>query len=190
MSVTLPTSHDERAGLRPLWGVLLILGLVSIVLGILAVSSTFVATLASVVVFGVLLMVAGVTEVIHAVMVRHWRSFALHLLAAGIYLMVGLFMLEDPVRAAAVLTLLFAASFFVGGLLRAVFSVVVASPGWPGVLLHGLVDLLLGVIILSGWPGSSLGIIGLFVGLDLIFHGMAWVSLALSVRAYKPVSSA
>jgi hypothetical protein len=34
-------------------------------------------------------------------------------------------MLEDPVRAAAVLTLLLAAAFFVGGLLRILFSLVV-----------------------------------------------------------------
>jgi uncharacterized membrane protein HdeD (DUF308 family) len=43
------------------------------------------------------------------------RGFALHLLAAALYLLTGLFMLEDPVRAAAVLTLLLAASFIVGG---------------------------------------------------------------------------
>jgi uncharacterized membrane protein HdeD (DUF308 family) len=117
-------------------------------------------------------------------MVRNWRGFALHLLAAGLYLLTGLFMLEDPERAAAVLTLLIAAGFLVGGLLRTIFSLVERFHGWPWVVLHGVVDLVLGIIILSGWPGSSLWVIGLFLGIDLIFHGWSWVALGLAVRAY------
>jgi uncharacterized membrane protein HdeD (DUF308 family) len=180
---------DEHASMRRLWWQILVLGLVSIFVGIVALSSLFIATMASVVVFGVLLLVAGISEVIHAVMVRNGKGFALHLLAAGLYLIVGLFMLEDPVRAAVVVTLLLAASFFVGGLLRILFSLVVRFPAWPWVLLHGAVDMFLGGIILSGWPESSLMVIGLFVGIDLIFHGWSWVTLALTVRTYGTAPS-
>jgi uncharacterized membrane protein HdeD (DUF308 family) len=176
--------------MSPLWWLFLLLGLVSIVVGFLAISSYFIATMASVVVFGVLLLIAGGTEVVHAVMVRHLKGFALHLLAAALYLVTGLFMLEDPVRAAAVLTLVLAAGFFVGGLLRVVFSLVMRFPGWAWVLLHGMVDLLLGGLIWSGWPESSLWVIGVFVGIDLIFHGWAWVVLALGVRTYTAGTAA
>jgi uncharacterized membrane protein HdeD (DUF308 family) len=93
-------------------------------------------------------------------------------------------MLEDPVRAATVLTLLIAAGFFVAGLLRIVFSLVERFPAWPWVLLNGVIDLILGGIILSGWPESSLWVIGLLLGIDLLFHGWAWVILALTVRTY------
>jgi uncharacterized membrane protein HdeD (DUF308 family) len=122
-------------------------------------------------------------------MVRHWRGFALHLLAAALYLVVGLFMLEDPVRAAVVLTLLLAAAFFVGGLLRIIFSLGVLFPSWPWVLLNGAVDLILGVLILNGWPESSLWALGLLVGIDLLFHGWSSVILALTVRNYHAASS-
>jgi uncharacterized membrane protein HdeD (DUF308 family) len=178
--------YHERVNLRRVWWLFFILGLVSVVVGFLAISSAFVATLASVIVFGVLLLVAGVTEVIHAVMVRSWRGFALHLLTAGLYLIVGLFLLEDPIKAAAVLTLLIAASFFVGGALRIVFSVVERFPAWGWVVLHGVVDLALGGLILSGWPESSLWVIGLFLGIDLLLHGWSWVILGLTVRAWSP----
>jgi uncharacterized membrane protein HdeD (DUF308 family) len=172
---------SEHTSMRPFWWLFLALGLVSIFLGFVAIGSPYVA-LVSVFFLGVLLLVAGITEVIHAVVVRNWRSFALHLLAAALYLLVGLFMIEDPVRAAVVLTLLLAANFFVGGLLRIIFSLVMQFPAWPWVLLHGVIDLILGVLILSGWPDSSLQIIGLFIGLDLFFHGWSWVLLGLSVR--------
>jgi uncharacterized membrane protein HdeD (DUF308 family) len=171
--------------MRPFWWLFLALGLVSVLVGLVAISSTFIATLASVVVFGVMLLVAGTTEVIHAVMVRNLRGFALHLLAAALYLFVGLFMLEDPVRAAAVVTLLLAAKFFVGGLLRIIFSLVVRFPAWPWVVLNGVVNLILGVLIFREWPESSLWVIGLFIGIDLLLHGWSWVILALTVRTRR-----
>jgi uncharacterized membrane protein HdeD (DUF308 family) len=86
-----------------------------------------------VVFFGALLLVAGITEVIQEVMVRNW-GFALHPLAAGLYLVTGLFMLEDRERAAAVLALLIAA-IFVGGLLRTIYSLVERFHGWSWMVL-------------------------------------------------------
>ena len=183
-------THDEREHLRRLWWLFLALGLVSIFVGFLAISATWVATLASVFVFGVLLLVAGVTEVIHAVMVRNLKGFALHLLAAALYLFVGLFLLEDTVRAAAVLTLILGAGFLVGGVLRILFSLVVQFAGWPWVALNGAVNLLLGFVILSGWPESKLWAIGLLVGIDLLFHGWSWIMLALAVRRSGAASAA
>lgn len=182
--------HDERASLGRSWFLFLVLGLVSILVGFVAIGSTFVATLASVTVIGVLLMAAGIVEVIHAFMVRNFKGFALHLLGAALYLLVGLFMLEDPVRAAAVLTLLLAANFFVVGVLRILFALAVRFVGWPWVLLNGVVDLILGVLIWREWPGSALWVIGLFVGIDLIFNGWSWVILAMGVRTVGAIPSA
>jgi uncharacterized membrane protein HdeD (DUF308 family) len=181
--------HDEHASMRQLWLLLFVLGLASVILGILAISFAFVTTLATVAVLGILLLIAGIAEVIHAVMVRNLKGFALHLLGAALYLIVGLFMLEDPRRAAEVLTLLLAAAFLVGGVLRIIFSIAVRFPSWPWVALNGVIDLILGILIWSGWPESSI-FIGLLVGIDLLFHGWSWVILALTVRTYSPAPSA
>ena len=177
-------THEEHLSLQRVWFPMLLLGVVSVIAGLFAISFTFAATMASILLLGILLLVAGVTEVLNGVLVRTGKSFALHLLAAALYLIVGVFVLEDPVQAAAVLTLLLAAAFFVGGLLRIVFAIVERFPAWPWIVLHGVVDLLLGVIIVTGWPGSSLRIIGLLLGIDLLFHGWSWVILALTVRTY------
>jgi uncharacterized membrane protein HdeD (DUF308 family) len=67
--------------------------------------------------------------------------------------------------------------------LRILFSLGANYPGWPWVLLNGVVDLVLGGLIWSGWPESSLWVIGLFVGIDLILHGWSWMSLALAAPA-------
>jgi hypothetical protein len=36
--------------------------------------------------------------------------------------------------------------------------------------------------ILARWPASGLWVIGLFIGVDLIFYGLAWVAIALGLR--------
>lgn len=188
MSIQLPTappSAGEASRLRDAWLLFLVLGLISIVVGFLAISSTFVATMASVVVFGVLLLVAGLTDLVHGIllMVRKESGSGVHLLTAGLYLVTGVVLLEHPVRAAAVITLLMAAAFLVGGVLRIVVAVVERFPSWGWVVVSGVVNLVLGAMILAEWPESSLWVIGLFLGIDLIFHGWAWVILALTLRS-------
>src|SRR5215475_12266234 len=93
-----PAVPEVAPGLRQLWWLFLILGLVSIVVGLLALSVTFVVTMASVLVFGVLLLIAGGAEVVHALMVRKFGGFAIHMLSAALYLFAGVFVLEDPAR--------------------------------------------------------------------------------------------
>jgi uncharacterized membrane protein HdeD (DUF308 family) len=56
-------------------------------------------------------------------------------------------------------------------------------------LLNGLVTLLLGISIWRQWPESSLWVIGLFIGIDLIFAGWSWIMLALAVKSVAPSSS-
>jgi uncharacterized membrane protein HdeD (DUF308 family) len=194
MSLPFPPSaaapYDERTSLRSRWWLFFMFGMVSVFVGLMAIGSPHVITSKSVAIIGVLMLVVGTTEVIHAVMVRNLKSFAIHLLSATLYLIFGVFLLEGPVQAVAVLTLLLAASFFVGGLLRIIFSLIEQFPAWRWVMLHGVVDLFLGVLIWSGWPESSLWVIGLFIGIDLLFHGWSWIILSLSARTYKASQSA
>jgi uncharacterized membrane protein HdeD (DUF308 family) len=49
-------------------------------------------------------------------------------------------------------------------------------------LLSGIITLVLGLMIWNEWPFSGIWVIGLFVGIDLIFYSWWLVSLALSVR--------
>jgi uncharacterized membrane protein HdeD (DUF308 family) len=190
MSTSISTSpavalHDERVVLRRFSWLFFTLGLVSILVGILAIAAPHVATEKALLFIGVLLVIAGATEVVHGVMVRNLRGFAMHLLAAALYLLVGIFVLEDPDRAGNVLTLLLVAFFLVGGMFRVIFALVEQFPAWPWVLFNGVVDLFLGVLIWRGWPGTGDWVIGLFVGIELLLHGWSWVILAITARMVR-----
>jgi uncharacterized membrane protein HdeD (DUF308 family) len=183
-TVSAGAPSDELAGLRRLSWLFLVLGSVSMLVGFLAIGAPHVATTKTVIVIGALLVIVGLTEAIHAVLMRNFRGFAIHLLAAALYLMVGFFVLEDPTRAAGVITLLLAASFFAGGVLRIGYAIVERFIAWPWVLFNGVVDLFLGILIWRGWPESKEWVIGLFVGIELILHGWSWVALGLTARSF------
>jgi uncharacterized membrane protein HdeD (DUF308 family) len=172
----------ELQSLRDNSGWLLVMGLALIVLGMLALGSEFTAW-AVMLTFAVLLLAAGVVEIAAAFWARRWSGFFLHLLFGFLYLVVGLLMIEHPGVAADALTLMLAASFLAGGMLRIVVALSHRFSNWGWVLLNGVVTFLLGLMIWRRWPDASEWIIGLFVGIELIFTGWSWVTLALAVRS-------
>jgi uncharacterized membrane protein HdeD (DUF308 family) len=92
-------------------------------------------------------------------------------------------MVQHPLAAAAFFTLMLAAAFFVGGLFRIVVALSERFYGWGWVLLNGVVTLILGVMIWRRWPDTAFWVIGLFVGIDMLFAGWSLVITALAVRS-------
>jgi len=45
-------------------------------------------------------------------------------------------------------------------------------PGWGWWLFDGIVTLLLALLIFSGWPGNSVRIIAIIVGISLLISGV------------------
>lgn len=172
----------EREGLRKLWLLMLVLGVALIVVGLLAMSATFVATLATVVMLGFLFLIGGVVSVVNAFWARRWRGFWVNLLAGILYLVVGFLMTQRPLASAATFTLMIAAALLIGGLFRIALAAVERFHGWMWALLNGVVSVVLGVMIWREWPESAYWVIGLFVGIDMLFAGWAWVMTALAVR--------
>ena len=50
------------------------------------------------------------------------------------------------------------------------------------VILSSVITLLLGLVILAHWPVSSLYILGLFLGIDLILAGVGWISVGSGLK--------
>jgi uncharacterized membrane protein HdeD (DUF308 family) len=45
-----------------------------------------------------------------------------------------------------------------------------------------VVTTLLGALILAGWPGNTMIILGTLFGVDLVFYGSSWIALGLKLR--------
>ena len=164
------------------WGWFLAFGIGVLALGIAAVVRSVAATVVSMLFFGWLLVLASGIEIAQAVMVGRWAGFFHHLLAAILFGIAGLLLVTRPVRGAEVLTMFMAMFFIVSGLFQLFGSWAVALPGWGWQALDGIIALVLGLLVLAQWPVSGLWVIGLFIGIDLIFYGCAWIALALGLR--------
>ncbi|WP_353661554.1 HdeD family acid-resistance protein [Hydrogenimonas sp. SS33] len=56
------------------------------------------------------------------------------------------------------------------------------NKGWWLMLVNGILSIVLAIILLIGWPVSSLVLVGLFVGISLFFDGAALVGMGLGAR--------
>lgn len=168
--------------LRDKWCWFLALGIAMVVLGTIAIGDAVVATEAAVVLFGFVLLGGGVAEIVSAFWAGRWSATLVHLLIGVLYAIVGLLMLDNTEQSAVQLTLIIAFFLMFGGIFRIVFALSERFTGWGWVLLNGAVSLLLGGLIYKQWPTSGLWIIGLFVGIELIFNGWAWIMLSLGLR--------
>jgi uncharacterized membrane protein HdeD (DUF308 family) len=165
------------------WGWFLAFGIGLVLLGILAVVRSVAATVVSMLFFGWLLLFAAGIEIVQAVMVGKWAGLFQHWLHAVLFGVLGALILWRPVITAEILTLLMGAFFLVAGLFQLITPFVVSLPEWGWHALNGVVTLVLGILVLAQWPVSGLWVIGLFVGIELIFYGSAWIALALKLRS-------
>jgi uncharacterized membrane protein HdeD (DUF308 family) len=165
------------------WGWFLALGVGLLALGVAAIARSFIATVATMLFFGWLLLLASGIEVAQAVLVGHWAGFFHHLLAAILFGVIGLLLVTRPLIGAEALTFVIALFFLISGLFQLVGSLFVALPGWGWQALDGLITIVLGAMVLAQWPASGLWVIGLFIGIDLVFYGLAWIALALGLRS-------
>ncbi len=181
-----PVTRLEMLGLSELrkrWGWFLGLGILLVILGVVAIGSSVLFTLATMVFIGWLLIVAGIAQAGHAFTCKAWGGFFVDLLTGVLYTVAGFLIVSNPGETAITLTLLIAMLLMLGGIFRIVVAVATRFPNWVWLLLSGAVNLLLGISIWRSWPFSGLWVIGLFVGIDMLFNGWSLVMLGLSAKS-------
>lgn len=164
------------------WLSFFIIGIVLILLGSLTIVGANYATIASIIFFGSVLAVGGILQFIYAFWARKGEGFFQNLLSALFYATVGLVLITHPTASALAITLVLAAFFCVSGIFKIVVSLATPVIQWGWLLVSGIISLALGILIWAEWPMSGFWLIGLFIGIDLIFIGWFWIMLSLVAR--------
>jgi uncharacterized membrane protein HdeD (DUF308 family) len=182
-SAAILRTGTDVAPLRAKWGWIVALGVVYVIAGFIALGSIVTATVASVFIVGIMMIIAGVAELFNAFQIKSWGKFLIWALLGLLYIVAGFVTFENPLFAAVLLTLLLGAALVASGVVRIflAFNMKREMP-WILVAFSGLITLLLGLLILARWPVNSVYILGLFLGIDLIFAGAGWLSLGFSLR--------
>jgi len=184
-SNTLQSSQaaTDTAPLRAGSGWIVALGVVFVIAGFFALGSMMLATVAKVLVVGVMMIIAGVAEVFNAFKIKSWGKFLIWALLGVLYIIAGFITFQNPLLAAVVLTLLLGAFLIASGVLRIflAFNMKRETP-WVWVAVSGVITLLLGLVIVARWPVNSVYILGLFLGVDLIVAGVSYIGLGSGLR--------
>jgi len=160
----------------------LVEGIALVVLGILALLAPMLATVAATLFFGWILLLSGLIGLVTTIRARRAPGLAWSLLSAVIGLAAGVYLLVLPVPGAVSLTLVLTAFLLLEGVASILFALEHRrglSGRWGWVLASGILYIALGAIILSGFPGSALWVLGLLVGINLLFGGWALIAMAL-----------
>jgi uncharacterized membrane protein HdeD (DUF308 family) len=168
---------------RKSWGWFLVFGILLMVLGVTCIGKAQTATTFSILALGWVLLISGVVWLTNSFFAYSWRGFFVYLLNGILRGIVGYLLIRHPNAGAEGVTMVLAALFMVGGLFRIVGASVIQFPRWGWTVVAGLASVVLGIFILSSWPAASTYFIGIAIGVDLMCDGAALVGFAGAVNS-------
>jgi uncharacterized membrane protein HdeD (DUF308 family) len=156
----------------------ILLGIVLIIAGIVVLGNVMWFSVVGAMIIGIAAIVGGAFEVIHAFWTKGWGGFIWQIILGLLYIAAGIYIVTQPIGAVLALTWVIAIVFLALGLVRLIAGFQFWSEGGWLLVLSGIFGIAAGIIILMGWPESSVWVIGLLLGIDLIFSGVGWLTYA------------
>jgi uncharacterized membrane protein HdeD (DUF308 family) len=168
------------------WKGLALLGVVMLTGGVLAFLNPFAASLAAEALAGAAFLIAGAMQLGLAIRDRgastgdRWLSGALGV----VLILFAVSLMLDPLAGLVTLTALVALFFTMMGALRVALAWHMRpARGWGWLMAGGALSLVLAALIVLSLPGGALGLLGLFLGIDLAVGGAVTLALAWQRRA-------
>lgn len=174
---TITSEVRSRAG----WGIFM--GIITAALGVLLIVYPLAAATVTTILVGSILVIAGVIDIVLALRSHTAGTFFGRLVLGIVYGLGGLLLLAFPLWGVAVLTvvlgvmLLIEAGFatWLGFQMRPV-------SGWGWFIFDAAITLILGILILAGWPSSALWALGTLVGAAVLVRGITRIALSARMR--------
>ena len=177
--------NDLTKVLHAHWAAFLIEGIVLLILGVAAIMIPPFATLVVAIFLGWIFLISGVLGMITTFWMKQAPGFRWSFLSAVLAIAVGIVLIGWPASGAVSLTLVLIAFFIIEGVLSIMFAIEhkrALSGRWAWLMFNGIIDLVLAAVIVAGLPGTAAWAVGLLVGIDLVFGGMALIAMALQAR--------
>lgn len=159
------------------------IGLAIMLLGFVALSHQLLATAMVTSFMGILLLLGCSFSLIKIFTIHGWSNHFWYIVVAIAYGVAAFVFLTQPVQAAIAFTFVLGWAILISGIFRIFMAFKLRhhrGAGW--VLFSAVVSIILGGLILSQWPSTGLYILGLFLGVELIFAGAGWLGLGISTE--------
>jgi len=175
------TRRDLKAGL----GRAVILGILMVLVGVAALAQPFFAGIGITYFIGFIFLMYGIFHVIYAFQARNLGAgwFVLQILLSVLYLIAGAVLLKNPFQGLATLTLMTGILIFIDGIIQVINSFDLKPiDGWGWGVFSGILGIILGILIWSGWPQNSEWVLGMLVGINLLTNGFAVFMASSAIR--------
>jgi len=160
------------------------LSVLMIVAGILAIASPLAAGFAVNIFVAWLLLLSGCIHLVFAWYRPTAGGFVWEVLIAILYGFIGVYLLVHPVRGLESLTLALAIYLLLEAILEFVLGFTLRPlPGSGWLVFDGIITLILAVMIWRTWPSSTGFVIGMLVGISMLFSGASRLMLSLAARS-------
>ena len=158
-------------------------GLAMVLLGIAAIVFPIASTLVATLIFGWMLLFFGIIALFGSFSIHGTGPFFGALLVALLAIASGVFLVANLVAGAAALTLIVALLFSLQGASEMSFALDLRPlPGWVGLLISGIISVGAAVLIVAGWPGVSLVLLGVLFGVNFLSTGIAYVFVSRAAK--------
>ena len=153
-----------------------VLGIALIVAGLVVLSDVAMATILSAKFIAAIAVAGGAIEIVHAFWTKGWGGFAWQIVLGVIYVCFGIALWNQPVAGALFITWVLGLLLLISGVMRTFIGFSRwQDAGWV-MLLSGVFGILAGLVVLTGFPMTGLWVIGFVLGIDLLSHGIAWLT--------------
>lgn len=178
-----PTDFDPFASVGGNWREFVVVGAILVVCGVAAIFAPAVANFATSTLLGTLLVIAGGACVYQAMHTKDWAGYNWQLLLGAGEMVGGIFIVINPLKGAAAVTLLVAIVVIALGVSQIGLALKIKpQPGWAWLVGAGLVSLLLGIALIARFPFSLTENPGVMAGISLVGGGVAHAMIGFSQR--------
>jgi uncharacterized membrane protein HdeD (DUF308 family) len=160
-----------------------LMGLLLMLLGVIVITASTVATMAVSWFLGLCLIVGGVAQLFHTYRFPRLNSPVIRFLLATFSIIAGAVILKSPIVGAVGMTLALAIYLFFSAVVKAVLAFEgnsVSGRSW--LILSSIISFFLGICLFVTFPLTSWVIPGTLLGVDLVFYGL---SILVTARRFR-----
>jgi len=166
------------------WRLFLAEGILFIFLGLCAIVVPQFFTVAIVVFLGWILLFGGIVHVSRAFVFANMPGFGWWLFMGVLQVIVGYLFITKPVAGALTLTMLMTVFFALEGVAKISLALMMRPLAhWGFILFSGITALVFALIIWISWSESAQWLLGLFLGINMVFLGWSLVKISLHHKA-------
>jgi len=176
VSETVVVVGDSRGLARASWGIVLAVGIVAVVFGIIVLANIWGSVQLVAVFAGLFLLFAGILQFFVG-----GGAGAGRIVAGVIAIVAGVALIAWPEASVKTVAVIVGLSFLIWGIAVAVAAIASHGEGYGVVVGFGVVLALVGVVFIV-WPGPTVTLLMILVGLSAVLFGISAIVQALALR--------